>query len=835
MSRWHDGSCRVPNIVLEDGTPRCTACCILCPLQTLRSSHPRNPALTLPPPEEPGRLNLRWPPSVFNSPANPGHDGSAPSAGPVPATPPNSPTKTNNPPTSPVYGRLAPQEFRLACLAAVSDVDFPVHMTLEVYDRDNCPEYETVSYTWGGEDEDYTPSRPIYIGPYWDVVFQPRNCWEMLRFIRPWRGVRMVWVDALCINQTDVEERGAQVATMGDIYRRCSRVIVYLGPDLAAPSTTTFAQRCSLGEIRLSSSLSFRQLFARKYFKRVWVIQELLLAPRAVIHVAGVDYAVDRAIASEFETDFWHSTAAPWLQFLTQESFANREIYDVLRLTSNSLSSDPRDRIFAILALIQGTSWQPDYSLSPQQVFVGLSAHLLIDRHDATVLLHSTGVSPGRSGPHSPSWALDWQSQQGWRRYFALPESKGERQRKTITELRTVYSNRFTSLNRNVSSVYFEHSERWHDLVATKRPWHCSMAVDTMTGALSIHAARIFSIEKLSHHKRISNMDLYEVRGAGTSLFLASPQRDTAVPSGRGLYLYAMWTSTGASGFDSAVPATYLILRSLNQRGISGSGMFELVAASQDLFVEVQNSDPANSPVAIESLEEQMELVQTWLWEGRRPRGSPLFGPFFFPGAKSGIGFLPAALAFVRYLTTPANPEVDADQSKEFISRYIECIPERYSPVVSENGDWLTLSLKRFDDFRERLQHIVREESIIVSYCASLNKPSVGEYKKVPNRWEWRRKYRGWKALKDEGPSFLLGDEVTTLHVRVPVEQLKEVFAIYCEPLERMLPAFQGSIEGLGLAIADGLLPQHRHIGVPSLWFARAFGSYLRYEQIRIF
>jgi len=99
----------------------------------------------------------------------------------------------------PIYGpTLGADEFRLVCISAArQDEGKIIHVSLETYNQANCPEYETVSYTWGGENSDYALCRPVFVGTYWDVVFQSQNCWDMLQFVRPWRGIRMVWVDAL--------------------------------------------------------------------------------------------------------------------------------------------------------------------------------------------------------------------------------------------------------------------------------------------------------------------------------------------------------------------------------------------------------------------------------------------------------------------------------------------------------------------------------------------------------------------------------------------------------------------------------------------------------------
>jgi hypothetical protein len=41
---------------------------------------------------------------------------------------------------------------------------------------------------------------------------------------------RTLWVDAICINQQDIRERGCQVEMMGDVYSKAARVLVWLGP-----------------------------------------------------------------------------------------------------------------------------------------------------------------------------------------------------------------------------------------------------------------------------------------------------------------------------------------------------------------------------------------------------------------------------------------------------------------------------------------------------------------------------------------------------------------------------------------------------------------------------
>jgi hypothetical protein len=59
----------------------------------------------------------------------------------------------------------------LVCLTHhLAEDDKPVHITLEVDDQDERPEYKTVSYMWSEEDGDSIPCQSVYIRPYWDAL-----------------------------------------------------------------------------------------------------------------------------------------------------------------------------------------------------------------------------------------------------------------------------------------------------------------------------------------------------------------------------------------------------------------------------------------------------------------------------------------------------------------------------------------------------------------------------------------------------------------------------------------------------------------------------------------
>jgi len=99
------------------------------------------------------------------------------------------------------------------------------------------PGFEALSYRWGdpkdntlvyvrltayqGEEEsDETPYLP------WPVM---RNLEQALRASRLPDRERLLWVDALCVNQKDIVERGQQVRIMAQIYQSCTRDLLWLG------------------------------------------------------------------------------------------------------------------------------------------------------------------------------------------------------------------------------------------------------------------------------------------------------------------------------------------------------------------------------------------------------------------------------------------------------------------------------------------------------------------------------------------------------------------------------------------------------------------------------
>ncbi|KAL1896808.1 hypothetical protein Sste5346_004441 [Sporothrix stenoceras] len=134
-------------------------------------------------------------------------------------------------------------EIRLLRLRPAASYDEPLRINLFHASLDDTSEYEALSYVWGktwgkfsvlvddGSEnvvDDLTKLPTLPITPNLDMA---------LRHVRYHRQDRILWVDALCINQQDPAERSRQVQQMRHIYESCTADVAYLGPRPSTPVT----------------------------------------------------------------------------------------------------------------------------------------------------------------------------------------------------------------------------------------------------------------------------------------------------------------------------------------------------------------------------------------------------------------------------------------------------------------------------------------------------------------------------------------------------------------------------------------------------------------------
>ncbi|OTA90169.1 hypothetical protein M434DRAFT_14112 [Hypoxylon sp. CO27-5] len=268
--------------------------------------------------------------------------------------------------------------------------------------------YEAVSYVWADDDGDTTRNRPLYLGERWEVLPITKNCEATIRRLRLTGEDRTLWIDAVCINQTDVYERSHQVGLMSQIYSTARACLVYIGEhrDNSEMAMRLIDQDYLPRRLPEDISIALSSLFKRPYFSRTWILQELVLSSKAIVH------------CGESTTDWLQIISKPWDRYPTIDVPSWVKNFEICRYRqaldfprwifemSSTVVSDYRDQFFAILGLFRGLENDgliPDYSLSTAQVYTGVASYLLLNHGMKHIISINKEPTAGL-----PSWVPDW-------------------------------------------------------------------------------------------------------------------------------------------------------------------------------------------------------------------------------------------------------------------------------------------------------------------------------------------------------------------------------------------------------------------------------------------
>jgi hypothetical protein len=243
-------------------------------------------------------------------------------------------------------------------------------------------------------------------------------------------------VDMLCINQGDPAGRGHQVGKMTDIFKSASRVLVWLGPsdpytgsaieamtrlnaevevDFVTGEATgvqdVISPIMSLATLTMESLMS---IFERPWFGRLWIWQEVCAKPSETTVMIG-KYTIDWSAIQKFLLSF-HARGPShgrYHQSVDQarglcSTLAGDNLIHLLDLTRNSQCSDPRDRIFALLGMLEPggrLGIEPDYEKEVVDVFMQVVLQSLALQKSLRILSHCKLMS---GGVDMPSWVPRW-------------------------------------------------------------------------------------------------------------------------------------------------------------------------------------------------------------------------------------------------------------------------------------------------------------------------------------------------------------------------------------------------------------------------------------------
>ncbi|KAI0506061.1 HET-domain-containing protein [Xylaria bambusicola] len=302
--------------------------------------------------------------------------------------------------------------------------------------------YEALSYAWGSTEKD----EMIEISGTGNCLHSrlpvTSNLAVALRHIRFDDRPRIIWIDAVCIDQENVQERSLQVQRMGEIFSLASGVVVWLGPSFAGSSLALTALK-ELGEqIQISrKNLSFMpspccnhpdwyqnllklidrmnevtaiaQLCEVPYWTRLWIVQEVALASEKSIVKCGHEeiplFSFRRAIITFYGRESKGLFLAVEEVHRTMHLSKNATLFTVLEGQHRKRCTDARDKVFASINLLNPDIRKRidvDYSKSTLDVYKQVFLLSLEQEKRLTQLMLASNCSV--SGSLWPSWLPDW-------------------------------------------------------------------------------------------------------------------------------------------------------------------------------------------------------------------------------------------------------------------------------------------------------------------------------------------------------------------------------------------------------------------------------------------
>lgn len=284
-------------------------------------------------------------------------------------------------------------------------IDGIPHCSLSLLDLDlnGCSPFKALSYVWGP----MLPQRTIYIEGHEFSIRQ--NLFDFLQTSHA-SAHDHLWVDQICIDQQDVDERNHQVQLMADIYSNAVEVLIWLGlaenSDICA--INHIAERQYDGYIENALRARYTELatdpiytmpsealqpppeplfscickfLEKSYWNRLWIVQEIFLGKARKIVCGDHTLSWESFHAYTFPSgspkrDTHLSGAFQLSSWTTKHSYVGLDT--VLDRFSGKDCEDPRDKIFGLQALVEPEQRMAvDYSKSPMQVFVDSFVHAL--------------------------------------------------------------------------------------------------------------------------------------------------------------------------------------------------------------------------------------------------------------------------------------------------------------------------------------------------------------------------------------------------------------------------------------------------------------------------
>jgi hypothetical protein len=314
--------------------------------------------------------------------------------------------------------------------------------TLQYVPFDNAPKFLALSYNWG----DPTPVAPFSVDN--KKILLPQSLADALPRVftaikrqgsrDPWP--KLIWADAICVNQRDPLEKAQQVAMMNFIYSKASTVVVDAAysegheqnVDNWTVAIDNYFENLLLRNrlLHLVRNPHLVSMLSHRWWNRIWTLQEIALARDAalliqnksidwldIIRLSDLLQDVDR-LALEYSHEFARVTidtihdglaTKSMLARLSDEYVKDKSWFFLLATTAQFESSDPRDRLYALVGLCQTLpGFEISYTRPTNEVFYDFTT-LYLDASGSLELLQLCGVNL----PNNwllPSWVPNYEN-----------------------------------------------------------------------------------------------------------------------------------------------------------------------------------------------------------------------------------------------------------------------------------------------------------------------------------------------------------------------------------------------------------------------------------------
>lgn len=289
--------------------------------------------------------------------------------------------------------------------------------------------YEALSYVWGPANF----TRKILISG--KPVYVTNHLYHAMKHLRQRDKPRSIWIDALCIDQNDPDDRARQVSQMRQIYESATRVVIWLGssPWCLEDAFSRAKQRPTPIVYNYGTVRAVSKLLRRGWWQRVWVVQELVVAREVMVQCDSVSLPWD-SFVQLVET----CMRMPWFrdrgtfvdEYHALKHYRETRLQDInpdygllsfVYAFRQKMASEPRDKIYAFLGLVRpqdpsAFSIPPDYKLSHTSLCHSFAVNCIRETQSLNILAYAQGLNPDfLSVRGRRSWCPYWYSNTGAR------------------------------------------------------------------------------------------------------------------------------------------------------------------------------------------------------------------------------------------------------------------------------------------------------------------------------------------------------------------------------------------------------------------------------------